>query len=172
MKHYVLLGLAAAWLMSGAAHAEEKKAPPKAAPTAKEKADAPSMQPNLKKILEEQTKKEAAGWQKSNKTYAETCLAGVEKGKPVPPEKAVTSTDCYIKEIDTNIKPVALNTHMVDDMTKEWKSLARKYAAKQISHKEWMKGMQETQKKFSAARLQIIKGLIADAKKQAGKTAK
>lgn len=171
-------------MMGGTAHAEEKKAAPAPAPTSKEKpaeqkpaekkaadkkSDAAGMQPNLKKILEEQTKKEAAAWQQSNKEYAEACLKGVEKGKPVPPEKAVDSTDCYIKEVDKNVKPVALNTHMVDDMTKEWKALARKYGAKQISHKEWMKGMQETQKKFGAARLQIIKGLIEDARKQAAK---
>lgn len=171
MKKRMMFVFAAALLSGGIAQAEEKKAQPAPAPTAKEKA-APKMEPNLKKILEEQTKKESAAWQESNKEYAEHCLAGIEKGKPVPPEKAVPSTDCYIKEVNENVKPVALNTHMVDDMTKEWKSLARKYSAKQISHKDWMKGMQDTQKKFSAARLQIIKGLIDDARKQATAKAK
>lgn len=131
------------------------------------KAAPAQMQPDLRKILEDQAKKEDAAWDKSNLAYAKTCLAGIEAGKPVPPEKAVTTTECYIKEIDKNVKPVALNTHMVDDMTKEWKALARKYGAKQISHKEWLGGMQETQKKFAAARIQVIKGLIADAQKQA-----
>ncbi len=175
MKHYVLLVIGAVFLMTAPAHAEEKKSAPapaakKEAPKkqeAKKQGDAPALQPDLRKILEEQTKKENAAWNKSNAEYASTCLKGVEKGKPVPPEKAVASTDCYIKEIDANVKPVALNTHMVDDMTKEWKLLARKYGAKQITHKEWMKGMQDTQKKFAAARIGIIKGLISDAQKQA-----
>lgn len=146
-------------LIAAPAMAEEKKTEKKP-PTAE-------MQPDLRKILEEQAKSEDAAWDKSNKEYAQKCLAGIDAGKPVPPEKAVPTTDCYIKSIDKNVKPVALNTHMVDDMTKEWKSLARKYGAKQVTHKEWLAGMQATQKKFAQARIQVIMGLVEDAKKKA-----
>lgn len=155
----ILALIMAAIMASGPAFAESKKAPAE-------------MKPDLRKILEEQAKKEDAAWDKSNIAYAKTCLADIPSGKPVPPEKAVSTTDCYIQQIDANVKPVALNTHMVDDMTKEWKSLARKYSAKQVTHKEWLAGMQATQKKFAQARIQVIKGLIADAQKQAAATSK
>lgn len=160
MKNIALI-LIAAVVVAGPAFAEEKKKPAEAA-----------MEPDLRKVLEDQAKSEDAAWDKSNKEYAQTCLAGVDAGKPVPPEKAVPTTDCYIKSINKNVKPVALNTHMVDDMTKEWKALARKYSAKQLTHKEWLSGMQATQKKFTKARIQVIMGLIEDAKKKAAAAAK
>lgn len=165
MIRTILLSFCAVLLMSGAAFAEEKPKADTAKPAA-QSAQKGALQPDLRKILEDQAKKESQAWGVSNKYYAEQCIKGVEKGKDVPPEMAVASTDCYIGAIDKNVKPVALNTHMVDDMTAEWKTLARKYAAKQITHKEWMTGMQATQKKFAQARLGVIKGLVDQAKKQ------
>ena len=153
----IVLGLLALTLLGGPAFAEAKK-----------KDDA-ALQPDLRKILEEQAKKESQAWGQSNQHYAQVCLKGTEAGKPVPKEKAVESTECYIKEIEKNVKPVALNEHMVDDMTDEWRMLARQYGAGQIDHTAWMKGMDDTQKKFAAARIGIIKDLIAQAQAQQAK---
>lgn len=136
---------------------------------AKDKA-APALHPNLRKILEEQAQKESDAWNISNAYYAKTCLKDVTPGKDVPKDKAVSTTECYIGAIDKNVRPVALNQEMVDDMTGEWTSLARKYGAGQITHKQWMDGMHSTQKKFAAARIQIIEGLVADAAKEQMKT--
>jgi hypothetical protein len=155
MLKKVLLGLSVLMISGGMALAADT-AKPKGA----------DLHPDLRKILEEQAQKESAGWKASNEYYAKTCLKDLEPGKPVPPASAVSTTECYIGAIDKNVKPMALNTTMVDDMTGEWKTLARKYGAGQMTHQQWVNGMHDTQKKFAAARIQIIEGLVADAAKQ------